>query len=168
MNTNPPESVEPPPALVLGCNTPHGVGVLSDWIEEQTGHAPDFVTGFPVRNIHEQQPDRRGGGVGTGYGYGFENGDGSGDGWVMMYADFGASGFGDGYGYSGNDGTGSGIGDGNGLGNGVGGGDFHPDRRRSGFQQRGGNDRRIQARRSPPDHFPDNSPATDRQRPRHG
>lgn len=130
MNTNPPESVEPPPALVLGCNTPHGVGVLSDWIEEQTGHAPDFVTGFPVRNIHEQQPDRRGGGDGTGNGYGFENGDGSGDGsgdgWVMMYADFGASGFGDGYGYSGNDGTGSGIGDGNGLGNGVGGGDFHP------------------------------------------
>ena len=31
-----------PPALVLGCNTPHGIGVLSDWIEERTGHAPDF------------------------------------------------------------------------------------------------------------------------------
>ena len=26
-----------PPALVLGCNTPHGIGVLSDWIEERTG-----------------------------------------------------------------------------------------------------------------------------------
>ena len=46
-----------PPALVLGCNTPHGIGVLSDWIEEQTGHAPDFAaTGWSD---------------GSGYGYGY-------------------------------------------------------------------------------------------------
>ena len=30
-----------PPALVRGCNTPHGINVLSDWIEEQTGHPFD-------------------------------------------------------------------------------------------------------------------------------
>ena len=31
-----------PPALVLGCNKPHSIGILSDWIEEQTGHPLDL------------------------------------------------------------------------------------------------------------------------------
>ena len=63
------ESIEPPAALVLGCNTPHGIGVLSDWIEEQTGHAPDFVaTGWSD-------------GSGNGYGYGESYGNGYGYGY---------------------------------------------------------------------------------------
>lgn len=107
------ESIEPPVALVLGCNTPVGIGVLSDWIEEQTGHAPDFnATGFPVNNVNEQQTDRHGNGDGNGYG--FDDGNGSGDGWSMLYSDFDGGGYGDGYeygyeyGYDGGEGSGVG------------------------------------------------------------
>lgn len=31
-----------PSALVLGCNTPHGINILSDYIEKLTGHSSDF------------------------------------------------------------------------------------------------------------------------------
>ena len=68
------DPIEPPAALVLGCNTPHGIGVLSDWIEERTGHPPDFeATGWS---------DVAGDGYGYGYGYGYGSGygDGYGDG----------------------------------------------------------------------------------------
>ena len=82
------ESIEPPAALVLGCNTPHGIGVLSDWIEEQTGHAPDFAaTGWS---------DGYGDGYGDGDGNGYGDGDGNGYGY----------GNGDGYGYGDGDGDG--------------------------------------------------------------
>ena len=75
-----------PEALVLGCNSPHGIGVLSDWIEEQTGHPPDFAaTGWSD-------------GDGDGYGYGSGYGSGSGYGY--------GSGYGSGYGYA--DGSGDG------------------------------------------------------------
>ena len=78
-----------PPALVLGCNSPHGIGVLSDWIEEQTGHPPDFAaTGWS---------DGDGYGYGSGSGYGYGNGDGDGDGYG--YGDGYGSGSGYGYGY---------------------------------------------------------------------
>lgn len=39
--------IMPPLALVRGCNNPVGLNPLSDWIEEQSGTAPDFFgSGF--------------------------------------------------------------------------------------------------------------------------
>lgn len=74
-----PDRIEPPAALVLGCNTPHGIGVLSDWIEEQTGHAPDFHgAGWSEGRVNHEN------GIGDGRGYGglsIEIGVGHGDGW---------------------------------------------------------------------------------------
>lgn len=98
-----------PPSLVLGCNTPHGLGVLSDWIEEQTGIAPDFIdTGWS-----DGYSIGIGNAIVAGYGCGYGYGDGDGDG----YGD----GFGYGYGYCGHDGIGIGygneFGDGSGSGN---------------------------------------------------
>ena len=91
-----------PIALVLGCNAPHGVGVLSDWIEEQTGYAPDFndtswSDGF-IYCYGDGYGDDFGDGYGEGYsgggsGYGFIDGDGQGDGFI-------GDGKGDGYGDS--------------------------------------------------------------------
>lgn len=103
-----------PPALVLGCNTPHGIGVLSDWIEEQTGIAPDFHStswsdGDWLVICHDSN-----GNVVSGYGDGFGYG-----------VDYGA-GYGDGYNYGDNEGDGSGnrtwftVHDGNGYGVGYG------------------------------------------------
>ena len=60
MNNN---AIHIPPALVLGCNTPHGIGVLSDWIEEQTG--------FPLDLDQSGWSDKNG--IGAGYGYGRPN-----------------------------------------------------------------------------------------------
>ena len=90
---------EPPAALVLGCNTPHGLGVLSDWIEEQTGHAPDF-------HGPGWSDGKSGFSDGGGYGHGmiFDHGDGYGSGSLAHdgtgYGDGGAYGraHGDGWG----------------------------------------------------------------------
>lgn len=81
-----------PAALVLGCNTPHGIGVLSDYIEEQTGH-PIVIDGFNWVYIAAY-------GNGCGY-FGFNDGDGCG--WGYGY-------FGCGDGYSVGNGNGDGIG----------------------------------------------------------
>lgn len=61
--------INTPPALVLGCNTPHGINVLSDWIEEQTGYKPDFFdSGWTDGRLNDN-----GNGIGNGnndeYGY---------------------------------------------------------------------------------------------------
>lgn len=98
--------IEPPAALVLGCNTPHGLGVLSDWIEEQTGHAPDF-------HDHGWSDGKSGFSDGSGYGHGmiFDIGDGFGAGELCNDG----SGWGDGP-----DGDGNGMGWGDGYGNGDG------------------------------------------------
>ena len=92
-----------PIALVLGCNTPYGIGVLSDWIEEQTGYPPDFImTSWSDDNDY-------GYGCGDSYGRGCGDsyGDGSGNG----------CGYGNGYSY--------GVGDGYSYGNGYGRGNGH-------------------------------------------
>lgn len=88
----------PPAALVLGCNTPHGVNVLSDWLEEQTGYSLDVLlssSGWSAGCV---------GSVG-------ESGNG-----------YGECGRGDGFGGGGTDGTGHGTdhGYGNGFGTGAG------------------------------------------------
>lgn len=77
-----PDRIEPPAALVLGCNTPHGIGVLSDWIGEQTGHAPDFHgAGWSEGKTFGNGGNaaNEGNGFGDGLGYGNGNGDGRGD-----------------------------------------------------------------------------------------
>lgn len=69
-----------PPALVLGCNTQHGIGVLSDWIEEHMGFAPDFFdrgwANVPIsiftdelRQADYTQDNGNGRGDGRAYGY---------------------------------------------------------------------------------------------------
>lgn len=83
------EPIIPPPALVLGCNTPHGIGVLSDWIEEQTGHAPDFG----LTSWSDGRPTT------TGDGYGNGNGDGRGNGFGCGNVENGG-GNGGGHGYT--------------------------------------------------------------------
>ena len=88
------DPIIPPPALVLGCNTPHGINVLMDWIEERTGHAPDFHDG---RGFDEGSSSRSNG-DGFGSPYGWINGDGEGDGHAYGYGDLG-DGFGNGEGY---------------------------------------------------------------------
>ena len=70
-----------PPALVLGCNSPHGIGVLSDWIEEQTGHPPDFAATGWSDGDGDGYGNGSGYGDGYGYGYGYGSGDGSGYGY---------------------------------------------------------------------------------------
>lgn len=116
------ESIEPPAALVLGCNTPHGIGVLSDWIEERTGHAPDFHSGLPSDSPHRMSNSKNRYGDGSGFGRG--NGNGWGDG-----CGYGFTGYitphatGNGAGEIG-DQNGDGYGDGQGYGDGNGDGFF--------------------------------------------
>lgn len=97
-----------PPALVLGCNTPHGLDVLSDWIQEHTGVAPDFVSASwsdrSVSNYGNGYGDSYADGVGNGYGHGGGSGYGYTNGYGYSF------GHGDGYGY------GTGCGDGSGYG----------------------------------------------------
>lgn len=103
------ESIEPPAALVLGCNTPHGINVLSDWIEERTGHAPDFATPLP----HSYPIDHQLGSIGDGFSYGDSAGDGTGLGHGEGYGMMDGNGYGGGSGYvgSGCDGDGTGNGE---------------------------------------------------------
>lgn len=89
-----------PPALVLGCNTPHGLGVLSDWIQEQTGITPDFGStnwsdGYATDTGAGFGHDLAGG---SGCGYGFS--DGSGDGNGYGYGDIYPPADGNGYGFN--------------------------------------------------------------------
>lgn len=93
-----------PPALVLGCNTPHGIGVLSDYIEEQIGHPPDFnLTSLSNSLIFNCNYDyNKINGEGYGEGYAYNNGNGRGNGFIYGYGDF--------------DDTGNGNGNGNGCG----------------------------------------------------
>lgn len=98
------DPIIPPPALVLGCNTPHGIGVLSDWIEEQTGHAPDFTTPNPPTGTDDAS-------LGTvDLGYIYESG--------AMFGDGAGSAYGREDGFSDGDFTGYGNGDGSGDGSG--------------------------------------------------
>lgn len=107
--------MQTPPALVLGCNTPHGLSVLSDWIEEQTGVAPDFtsttwsndqISGYILVNPYYGTITGNGRGDGHGYGSGRNGfgdgahhgdrwGDGYGDGSYDAYGDGEGNGFGD-------------------------------------------------------------------------
>ena len=96
-----------PPALVLGCNTPHGINVLSDWIEEQTGYALNIndsgwsaTNEFDFGNGHSDGYGNFDDDDGNGYGclYGHISGDGSGDGEDNIHT-FG-NGYGCGYGNS--------------------------------------------------------------------
>lgn len=105
-----------PPALVLGCNTPHGIGVLSDWIEEQTGFAPDFVSTNWDDFFIVSEATMSGNGFGDGL-CGSSDGDGSGDGDFFSPGLEHGDGFGDGA-YTG-DGHGNGQGAGDGFVNGV-------------------------------------------------
>lgn len=103
-----------PPALVLGCNTQHGVCVLSDWIEEHLGFVPDFTsTSIADENtaVYERNAGHGFGygfyGDGNGSAYGFTDGIGCGTGIGRINGD----GFGYGYGYSFGEGNGCGFGD---------------------------------------------------------
>ena len=77
------EPINIPPALVLGCNTPHGIGVLSDFIQEQNGFPPELHesgwTDYHKYNINYVDNSRDYGSI-NGHGYGYSNGDGDGDG----------------------------------------------------------------------------------------
>lgn len=102
-----------PPALVLGCNTPHGVCVLSDWIEEQTGFVPDFSVTSGSDNFGCAHTDGYGGGdhgfaVNFGDGYGDGDGDGYGYGTGYGFASREGDGFGEGI--TGHNGDGYGFG----------------------------------------------------------
>lgn len=119
-----------PPALVLGCNTPHGLGVISDWIEEQTGITPDFsVTRWADGNSYADSVNfgpgagfcfGSGGGYGCGYGYSNGNGSGSGDD-VFRYTHTDGDGYGFGYSFGLDIGRGMGSGSGYGAFDGSGG-----------------------------------------------
>lgn len=100
-----------PPSLVLGCNTPHGLGVLSDWIQEHTGVAPDFTSTSWSDDYGVNYN------FGSGDGYAHDVGDGAGAGGFYGYASH-CNGYGDGNGY-GYGGSGDGRGAGNGLGHGF-------------------------------------------------
>ena len=97
-----------PPALVLGCNTPTSIGVLSDYIQEQTGHPlvinesgwSDFV-----KHVNT-----------SGYGYGYGYGYGSNNSYVMTNS----SGYGNGCGYKYGSSNGNGYGYGYNFGCGYG------------------------------------------------
>lgn len=104
-----------PPALVLGCNTPHGVCVLSDWIEEQTGFVPDFSVTSGSDNFGYAHTDGYGGGdhgfaVNFGDGYGDGDGDGNGYGCGTGYGFAFREGDGFGEGITGHNGDGYGFG----------------------------------------------------------
>lgn len=119
-----------PPSLVLGCNTPHGIGVLSDWLEEQMGFAPDFIGHGWTTNqsdqifMREDYGDPDGDGFGHGYGYGYAVYAIVGG--IGLYGNAGTNGRGDGSacGLISGDGTGYGLlyGDGVGSGHGFGNG----------------------------------------------
>lgn len=114
-----------PPALVLGCNTPVGINVLSDWIEEQTGHAPNFadagwgdgcfsLSGNGNGNSsygHDHVNGLYGGNTTHAYGDGYGDGDGNGfinsHGYGRLYGD--GYGGGNGYGDADGDGWGGGF-----------------------------------------------------------
>lgn len=100
-----------PPSLVLGCNTQHGIGVLSDWVEEHMGYVPDFFDrGWSSNNsISSGYRDGEGYGFGDSYGLAHDGTDGRG--------------YGDNYDYGHDDGNGNGgscdaFPDGDGEGNG--------------------------------------------------
>lgn len=99
------------PALVLGCNTPHGINILSDYIEEQTGHPLDFHQSGWSDGIYSNTKD---GSNGFGYGYGTNLGGGSGSSYFHgsgHYCNrFFNDGFGDGHGYGHGEGRGYGFG----------------------------------------------------------
>ena len=93
--------MEVPSALVRGCNNPVGLNPLSDWIEEQSGIAPDFFgSGFSDDPRSDSLNGRyypNGNGRGDGpEDYGFFDGRGLGHG-----SDYGSSSllYGDGVGY---------------------------------------------------------------------
>lgn len=119
------EPINIQPALVLGCNTPHGINVLSDYIEEKTGHPLDFHQS----NWSDGNDIKYGFGSGFGYGDMFgggygdghanENGDGNGGGkgdgignstfYMYIYDDKIGNGHGSGYGVANGDGYGNKI-----------------------------------------------------------
>lgn len=122
-----------PPALVLGCNTQHGINVLSDWIEEQTGITPDFdglshdkYYTYLYTYLHYWETNR-------GFeSYGSTDGNGFGGGYNYSRG-IGGNGFGKGFGYgitpffydvNQNDGDGHGDGSGYGYGDGSGDSNF--------------------------------------------
>ena len=98
-----------PPALVRGCNTPHGINVLSDWIEEQTGHQPDFhqsgwsETAFDgykefLTNTYDSTGCEYGIDLGDGIGDGYDYSNGYGDGMgIGFHSGYGIEGCNDGY-----------------------------------------------------------------------
>jgi len=100
--------IEPPAALVLGCNTPHGIGVLSDWIEEHTGHAPNFhgpgwsdgKSGFSDGGEYHGMIFDHGNGYGSGMRFKSPNGHGYGH----CYGHIDGDGWGDGHHYGNGDG----------------------------------------------------------------
>ena len=114
-----------PPALVLGCNTLHGINVLSDYIQEQTGYSPEFHESGWTCDFYNVYPIQETG-YGYGYGFGIYNGNGSGDGFGYGYGNFNGVGIGIGNGYgfanfsnnnSNGDGSGYGEDNGDGIGN---------------------------------------------------
>ena len=110
-----------PTALILGCNTPHGINVLSDWIEEQTGHPPDFhQSGWS--NFSYDHGFAPGDSIGKGCGYAY----GDGFGYHYGTGDYGPD-RGNGYGCGCGDWDGHGCGDGRGYGNRNGDNMIHPD-----------------------------------------
>ena len=101
-----------PPSLVLGCNTPCTIGVLSDFIEEQTGQPLDLdQSGWSEANDNYDEDSyylnvyvcNYGDGIGYGDTYVDGNGYGEGCGFIT----------GDGYEYGDCEGDGYGYGDGN-------------------------------------------------------
>ena len=96
-----------PIALILGCNDPIAVNVLSDFIEETTGHPLDLI-----QSGYDDGCQQR---YGYSYGYGcdcgYHNGDGCGDAYGYIHT---RDGYGNGQGYHNGDGNGDGYGDGNG------------------------------------------------------
>ena len=93
-------------SLVQGCNTPHGINVLCDYIQEITGYPPEFhESGWSEgnSNIFDHIV---GNGSGFAYGYGVTDGNGNGFGYG-------------GYGQSNNNGCGYGPDYSNGNGNGY-------------------------------------------------
>ena len=95
-----------PTALVLGTNTLHGIGVLSDWIEEQTGFPLDFFDSswngdiyaaniHSNKNLNNNDSDGYGNGCNYGSNIGYGNWYGHGDGTGRGYGTY----LGNGYSY---------------------------------------------------------------------
>lgn len=106
---------QPPESLVIGCNGPISIGILSDWIEEQYGIALNYEQsgwsdGYGYGIGHE-----RANGDGAGRGYDHGDGNGFGDGFVngIGFGFFNGNGLGYGYdfGYGWGNGDGYGWGD---------------------------------------------------------